>query len=78
MEGQGRGEVVITKYPSRAQYPGASFSRGLISVVECISADGSVLPPCIILPGKGHLEGRFPSKYALLVGWLDSNYLLQT
>ncbi|BCR85148.1 transposase [Aspergillus chevalieri] len=56
MEGQGRGEVVITKYPSRAQHPGASFSRGLISVVECISADGSVLPPCIILPGKGHLE----------------------
>ena len=58
-EGQGRAESVITQKPDLNGYIGANYSRSLITVIECVAADGSILPPCIILPGKGHLEDWF-------------------
>jgi hypothetical protein len=54
--GQGkRVEGVYTKYPQRA--PSASSidsvsQRKLVTSVECISQDGWVLPPLIIMPGE--------------------------
>lgn len=58
-EGQGKAETVITKRPELNGHIGANYSRSLITVIECVAADGSTLPPCIILPGKGHLEDWF-------------------
>ena len=55
LDGQGQTESVITQYPERhAHLP--SFSQSSLTIIEAISADGSVLPPCIILPGKGLME----------------------
>ena len=60
MEGQGRGEVVITKYPSRAQHLGALFFFFFFSwfnlccgVYFCRWINPSSL---LILAGKGYLE----------------------
>ena len=57
-EGQGRTESVITQYPERNRSL-PSFSRGSLTMIEAISADGFTLPPLIILPGKGLLEDWF-------------------
>ncbi len=56
LEGQGCAESVITQYPEKITYLASGFSWSLITIIECVSADGSSLPPCIILPGKSHLE----------------------
>lgn len=53
--GQGRVENVVTQYPEKNENI-MSFSRSSLTVIECISADGSVLSPCTILPGSNHLE----------------------
>ena len=57
-EGQGQTESVITQYPERNRSL-PSFSRGSLTMIEAISADGFTLPPLIILPGKGLLEDWF-------------------
>lgn len=56
MEGQGRLELVITKLLERNESIRSSFSWSLIIILECISIDGSVLPPYILLGGKTYLE----------------------
>lgn len=56
MDGLGRPELVITKYPERNHSIGSAYSRGLITILECVSASGDSLPPYILLSGKGHLE----------------------
>lgn len=56
LEGQGRAGKVVTQFPERNDSIASSFSRGLITILECISADGSILPPLIIPPGRGHME----------------------
>lgn len=56
LEGQGRAEKVVTQFPEQNETLPSSFSRSLITILECISADGSILPPLIIPPGKGHME----------------------
>jgi hypothetical protein len=55
LEEQGRAEKVVTQFPERHGSI-SSHSRSLITVLECISADGSILPPLFIPPGKGHME----------------------
>ena len=49
---------MITQYPERHTHL-PSFSRSSLTIIEAISADGSVLPPCIILPGKALMEDWF-------------------
>ena len=56
LEGQGREEKVVTQFPERHGSISCSFSRSLITVLECICADGSIIPPLIVPPGKGHIE----------------------
>ena len=56
MDGLGRPELVITKYPERNRSIGSAYSRGLITILECVSASGDSLPPYILLSVKGHLE----------------------
>lgn len=59
LEGQGLAETVITQMPDLNRYIGANSSRHLITVIECAAAHGFTLPPCLIFPGKGHLEDWF-------------------
>lgn len=59
LEGQGRAQSVITQNPERNENIGSSFSRNSLTIIECASADGSVLPPCIILKGSHFLEDWF-------------------
>ena len=56
LEGQGRAGKVVTQFPERHGSISSSFSQSLITILECICADGSILPPLIIPPGKGHIE----------------------
>jgi hypothetical protein len=35
-------------------------NRQHVTVVECVQADGSIIPPMVIIPGKRHLERMFP------------------
>ena len=56
LEGQGREEKVVTQFPERHGSISSSFSWSLITVLECICADGSIIPPLIVPPGKGHIE----------------------
>ena len=59
LEGQGRPETVITRFSEKNESLGSSFSCSSVTVMESVSADGSVHPPCIILKGKGFLEDWF-------------------
>lgn len=56
LEGQGWARSVITQNPERNENIGSSFSWNSLTIIECASADGSVLPPCIILKGSHFLE----------------------
>ena len=59
IEGQGRTQAVVTRNSERNENMPSSFSRNSLTIVECISADGSVLPPCIIFKGKEMMEDWF-------------------
>ena len=59
LEGQGRTQAVVTRNSERNENLPSSFSRNSLTIIECISADGSVLPPCIIFKGKEMMEDWF-------------------
>lgn len=48
---------IVTREPKRRVYIPASEDRTLVTVIETISADGTVIPPMLILPGKQILRG---------------------
>lgn len=54
--GQGKVEKVITVFPEASASIGSSMTRKLVTVVECISAEGKPTNPFLILTGKHHLE----------------------
>ena len=56
MSGQGRTEVVITAYPEANSLISSSFTKQLITVIECVTADGSIIPPLVILVSKNQLK----------------------
>ena len=58
LDGQDWTESVVTQYPVNNSNL-ASFSWSSLTVIKAISADGSTTPPCVILPGKGHIEDWF-------------------
>lgn len=68
LEGQGKTEKVVTQFPEGNGSLSSSFSRKLITVLECISADGALLPPLIIPPGKSHIEDWY-SQSNLPLDW---------
>jgi len=37
-------------------FASSTSNRELVRVMETVSGDGSVLPPCIIIPGTFHME----------------------
>ena len=50
---------VIVRWRERGMIPKVATDgkRELITVIECISGDGQVLPPMIIYKGAGHYMG---------------------
>lgn len=56
LEGQERTEKVVTQFPMKNGNLSSFYSKKLITVLECISADGALLPPLVIPPGKDHME----------------------
>jgi hypothetical protein len=58
--GVGRGHKVITKDKTRKIYIPDVDDRQQVTVVECIQADGTSIPPMVILAGKTHLQKHFP------------------
>jgi hypothetical protein len=54
--GQGKKETVVTRFgKSRTRIASAS-SRESLTLIECVSASGKVIPPLIILAAKNHME----------------------
>jgi hypothetical protein len=54
--GQGKKETVVTRFGrSRTRIASAS-SRESLTLIECVSASGKVIPPLIILAAKNHME----------------------
>ncbi|QSS50967.1 hypothetical protein I7I53_06169 [Histoplasma capsulatum var. duboisii H88] len=71
-EGQGRGEWVITAFKEANSIIPSSFSKGLITVIECVSMNNHVIPPLIILASKSHLKDWYtqtdlPSNYKIAI-----------
>ena len=54
--GQGKIEKVITAFPEANTQIGSAMSRKLVTVIECISAEGKPINPFLVLAGKYHLE----------------------
>jgi hypothetical protein len=66
--GHGKQEKVITAYPNRASRIGSASNRESITIIECIAASGSIIPPMIIFAGKAYMEEWFQQG-------VDNNYL---
>jgi len=70
---------VLTAKVDKACYHLTSSSKTQITVMMCICADGSVLPPYVLFPGKcvrGALVIDLPPKsesYATESGWMNQN-----
>jgi len=54
--GIGRDQWIITREPTRPMYLASSSNRELVTVMETVGGDGSVLPPLVIIPGALHME----------------------
>ena len=70
LEGQGCEEKMVTQFPKRHGSISSSFSQSLITILEYICADGSVIPSLIAPSGKGHIEdwytcSNLPSNWAI-------------
>jgi DDE superfamily endonuclease/Tc5 transposase DNA-binding domain len=69
--GVGRAHSVITRYRSGRQYLADPDNRDYITSIECICADGTALPSCLVLKGA-IIQERF------IVDQLDESTLLAT
>ncbi len=54
--GIGKDQKIITIDSGRQSYLASSSNRELVTVIECVAANGSVLAPMVILPGKVHQD----------------------
>ena len=54
--GQGKVEKVITAFPEASANIGSAMTCKLVTVVECISAEGKAINPFLVLAGSYHLE----------------------
>jgi hypothetical protein len=71
--GQGRRvDTIYTRYPDAVEAIHSSLSRVLVTSVECISIDGFVLPPLLIIPGVVQLEEWYTKTN------IPDNYIIQT
>ena len=70
--GIGRDQWVITKDRTRPAYLPSSSNRELVTVIECVSAGGTVIAPMVILPGILIQERWFTAT------GMEDNYLIAT
>ncbi|KAI5806359.1 hypothetical protein EDC01DRAFT_626442 [Geopyxis carbonaria] len=56
-----RVKIIIHKYSDHFHSVAQDGNRELVTVLKCISADGYVATPCIILVGEYHNYGWFPT-----------------
>jgi hypothetical protein len=54
--GQGKKEAVVTAYPKTSKRVSSLSSRESVTVVECINAEGKIIPPLLIPKGEKHME----------------------
>jgi hypothetical protein len=54
--GQGKSQKVVNKYPDRTKYVPTSGIAETVTGVECIAADGWIMPPMILFAGIVHLQ----------------------
>jgi hypothetical protein len=54
--GRGKQEAVVTAYVRTAKNIACDSSRESITLIECINAEGKVIPPLIIPKGTRHME----------------------
>ncbi|EDN06269.1 predicted protein [Histoplasma mississippiense (nom. inval.)] len=76
-EGQGCREWVITAFKDLNSVITSSYSQGLITVIECISADGEVLNPFIIMKIKTHFKDWYTQSNLLggyMIAMSDTGY----
>jgi hypothetical protein len=66
--GQGKDEAVVTAYARSNTRLGSASNRESVTIMECISAAGSVISPLIIVAGKKHMEHWYQT------GGLDGEY----
>ncbi|CCF46547.1 transposase, partial [Colletotrichum higginsianum] len=69
MEGRGSNGLVLGSAASRAIQKKQPGSRAWVSLIECISAAGSSLPPIVIYKGKSVQAQWFPSDLSPYDGW---------
>ena len=79
--GQGQKVKVIVRRNPRNE------NRDMVTVVDCISADGRVIPPLYIYKGSAHLVGWYTAvkkedgnvtfAYSPKGGWMDNELALE-
>jgi hypothetical protein len=57
--GQGKSQKVVTEYPDRTKYVPTGGQGELVTGIECIAADGWIMPPMILFAGTVHLENWY-------------------
>ena len=70
--GIGKDQEIITRNSERRAFFASSNNRESVTVVECVSENGRVLPPLVILPGQTHQEIWYTQT------GINNNYLLAT
>jgi hypothetical protein len=60
MIGQGKEQAVITRFKEKSRTLPSASNRESVTIIECINANGSVIPPMVILAGKNILEEWIP------------------
>lgn len=58
--GQGKEQAVITRFKEKSRELPSDSNRESITIIECINAAGSIIPPMVILAGKNILEEWIP------------------
>jgi hypothetical protein len=54
--GQGKSQKVVTEFPDRTKHIPTGGIGETVTAIECIAADGWIMPPMILFAGTVHLE----------------------
>jgi hypothetical protein len=57
--GQGKSQKVVTEFPDRTKHVPTGSQGELVTGIECIAADGWIMPPMILFAGTVHLENWY-------------------
>jgi hypothetical protein len=79
--GQQKDEKVITAFPDRSAWAPTEETNEGITAIECIAANGDVIPPYFIVKGEYHLERWYkdtglPDDYRIATsptGWTNDS-----